>query len=146
MESEEENESICKKRKRIPNRRICNSSSDDEQEEQREKQLPRPPLVKQRNFNISKHLEKGISTYFIYIQMCFIVLYVKEINVLHLFSDFTLARSDSPLPISIFNTNENISPSVASIASNNSVNNDINISTTPRSHRQFIHTADNFGL
>ncbi|XP_067208803.1 uncharacterized protein [Linepithema humile] len=115
LESEEENESIRKKRKRIPNKRIC-SSSDDEQEEQRKKQLPRPPLVKQINVNnTSKRLEK----------------------------DFTLARSDSPLPISTLNTSENISPSVTSTASN-SVNNNINISTTPRSHRQFIHTVDNF--
>lgn len=76
MESEEENESIRKKRKRIPNKRIY-SSSDDEQEEQREKQLPRPPLVKQINVNnISKHLEKGISTYFIYIQMCVLLFYI----------------------------------------------------------------------
>ncbi|XP_067207445.1 uncharacterized protein [Linepithema humile] len=117
LESEEENESIRKKRKRIPNKRIC-SLSDDEQEEQRKKQLPRPPLVKQINVNnASKRLEK----------------------------DFTLARSDSPLPISTLNTSENISPGVTSIASN-SVNNNINISTTPRSHRQFIHTVDNFGL
>lgn len=76
MESEEENESIRKKRKRIPNKKIC-SLSDDEQEEQREKQLPRPPLVKQINVNnTSKHLEKGISTYFIYIQMCVLLFYI----------------------------------------------------------------------
>lgn len=78
MESEEENESIRKKRKRIPNRRICNSSSDDEQEEQREKQLPRPPLVK-RNFYVSKHLEKGIYLsyyYFIYIQIFVLLFYM----------------------------------------------------------------------
>lgn len=79
MESEEENEGIRKKQKRI-SRRIYDSSSDDEQEEergkQREKQLPRPPLVKQKNFNASKHLEKGISLFYIYSNICSIVLYI----------------------------------------------------------------------
>lgn len=75
MESEEENESIRKKRKGYLIKKY--SSSDDEQEEQREKQLPRPPLVKQINVNnTSKHLEKGISTYFIYIQMCVLLFYI----------------------------------------------------------------------
>ncbi|XP_071578619.1 uncharacterized protein [Temnothorax nylanderi] len=101
LESEEENEGVRKKRKRISTR--IPTSSDNELEEQRETRLPRPPPIKRTNlnFNACKNLEQ----------------------------DFTLTRSHSPLPISTLNRCGNISPSVASASTASPVIN--NISTIP---------------
>jgi len=86
LESEEENTGVCKKREKIPTRKYNSleeyqmniECSSDEQQGQQEKQLPRPPPIKQSNFNAYKQTETGIYLFYMYLNVCSIVIIMKN--------------------------------------------------------------------